>query len=347
MRTVCHDHEGNEFPTIGAMIGRWNITRSAYDSRRAMGWDLEKILTTPVGAAYAATDHLGNGYPSDRDMCRAHGVPCNTFYQRLKSGMTLEQALTKKAPGKRLAPEPERTDHHGKIYPSLRAMCGAYGTNPNTYNKRRAAGMTVEQALTAEPQAFRDPVDGTEYGTKSDMCGAYGVKPSTVCSCMAKTGMAFEDAVIETAARQKKTWVYKDMTARTAKDLCARANPDMPVDIFLNRIRMGWDTARALEEPVHRLGGCTDRFGNAYGTVEAMCAAWHTNAACVNANIRKLGIGRDEALSRIASRGWRGNVFNGWHVTRHLEFPWFLCEDTDGREYVIHASELIGENDTA
>lgn len=38
-------------------------------------------------------DHLGNRYPTVRDMCRAYGISTATFYTALEDGATLEEAL--------------------------------------------------------------------------------------------------------------------------------------------------------------------------------------------------------------------------------------------------------------
>ena len=40
-------------------------------------------------------DHLGNRYPTVRDMCRAYGISTATFYAALEEGATLEEALTR------------------------------------------------------------------------------------------------------------------------------------------------------------------------------------------------------------------------------------------------------------
>lgn len=42
------DHLGNNYKSITAMCKHYNITRSAYNNRIKNGWNLEKVLTTPL-----------------------------------------------------------------------------------------------------------------------------------------------------------------------------------------------------------------------------------------------------------------------------------------------------------
>lgn len=42
------DHLGHEFPNREAMCRHWGITTVLFHSRDAKGWDIKRILTTPV-----------------------------------------------------------------------------------------------------------------------------------------------------------------------------------------------------------------------------------------------------------------------------------------------------------
>ena len=44
----CVDHLGNKFKMVKDMCAYYGITESAYQSRKRRGWELERILTTPV-----------------------------------------------------------------------------------------------------------------------------------------------------------------------------------------------------------------------------------------------------------------------------------------------------------
>lgn len=93
-----------------------------------------------------ARDYLGNEYPTIAAMCAHYGMNPTTYINRVTRGMTVEEALTTPAV-KRNQPKPSR-DHLGNEYPSMKAMCEAWGQDYNKYLRRRKAGWSVEKALT-------------------------------------------------------------------------------------------------------------------------------------------------------------------------------------------------------
>lgn len=92
------DHTGKEFKSVGAMCEYWGINRGVYYSRRSLGWDLKRILTTPV-AGYVCYDHLGNKFGSQCKMCEYWGITTEVFFLRKKAGLSLEECLTGKVAG--------------------------------------------------------------------------------------------------------------------------------------------------------------------------------------------------------------------------------------------------------
>ena len=77
------------------MLKHYGITQSAWLYRREHGWSLEESLTIPIGSKKGVTDHLGNQYNSNKEMCKAYNIDYNTFINRYKKGMSLKDALTK------------------------------------------------------------------------------------------------------------------------------------------------------------------------------------------------------------------------------------------------------------
>jgi len=75
-------------------------------------------------------------------MCVYHGVTVYSYQTRLKQGYTLEQAL--------LCDVEFRTDHKGRVFDTIDAMCKHYNTVRETYYSRLQKGYTKEQALTGE-----------------------------------------------------------------------------------------------------------------------------------------------------------------------------------------------------
>lgn len=93
-------------------------------------------------------DHRGTVFESVGAMCRAYHISRDVYKSRIRSGWTLERALT--TPARKRAPDKlDPVDHTGRKYGSIAEMCGAYKIPPRTYRSRMLTlGWTVEEALT-------------------------------------------------------------------------------------------------------------------------------------------------------------------------------------------------------
>lgn len=67
---------------------------------------------------YEVTDHLGNRYPTLKDMCLHYGITSYAYCHRIERGWTVEEVLIGK---KHIC-----YDHEGNEYNSLKFMCDAY-----------------------------------------------------------------------------------------------------------------------------------------------------------------------------------------------------------------------------
>lgn len=181
-KKIWKDHLGNEYVSVNDMCSRYGISEKVFWSRkRILKWPLEKILTTPLqtnaGNAIKTKDHLGNEFDSICAMCDHYHVGWSTYRERRKLGWTVEEALspeTKPVSIERV----ECEDHLGNRYPSLNAMCRAYGLTRHRYSSRIKMGWPMERALT-EPyvvnnKSFTDPA-GREFPTMRDVANWYAL----------------------------------------------------------------------------------------------------------------------------------------------------------------------------
>ena len=85
------DHLGNRYASETAMCRAYGITLGAYQNRRKRGWTKAEALTTTLEekGRKECTDHLGNVYKTEADMCRAYGIKNSTYTSRRKLGWTL------------------------------------------------------------------------------------------------------------------------------------------------------------------------------------------------------------------------------------------------------------------
>lgn len=141
-RKKCKDHLGNEYNSRDELCKAYGISYNTFKSRIALGWSLEKALTTPLSNGKKCKDHLGNTYNSISEMCEAHNIHRRTFKYRLKHGCTLEEALTKNLKNCKCK------DHLGNEYNTITEMCDAYNIHQNTFRYRLKHGCTLEETLT-------------------------------------------------------------------------------------------------------------------------------------------------------------------------------------------------------
>lgn len=141
------------------------------------------------------TDHLGNQYPTTSAMCTYWGIPRTTYTQRIKRGWTVEEALTDTGQCERFIP---CTDHTGRKFPSLNAMCRFWYVAKNTYNDRRERGWTLEEALTGTgPYRQGTPCTdhlGQTFTSKAAMCEHWGTTRDSYDARL-KRGWTLEEAL--------------------------------------------------------------------------------------------------------------------------------------------------------
>lgn len=108
--------------------------------------------TTSVPETEPCTDHLGNAHQSMLDMCDAYGIDPSRLHVDSGRNRSLEEALADP-----VKTQPDHcaghlrkgcTDHTGRRFESVPAMCRAWNVSPGTYHVRIKKGMSLEEALT-------------------------------------------------------------------------------------------------------------------------------------------------------------------------------------------------------
>lgn len=140
------DHLGNKFESIVEMCRFYNISVGVYNGRIKRGWSIKKALTTAPKpkAIKKRFDHLGNEFSSRRELCKHYGIDEGTFSARIRQGWSLEDSLTKP---RAITHGYKVCDHRGNEYPSVNAMCKAYGIDRNSYIKYINDGLSTKQAI--------------------------------------------------------------------------------------------------------------------------------------------------------------------------------------------------------
>ena len=93
----CTDHNGRKYDSISDMARAYDLPATIVIGRFYRGWDLKTALTAPIGyrrPKNVHTDHEGNVFSTQREMCKAWGVSESLYRMRINHGMTKKQALT-------------------------------------------------------------------------------------------------------------------------------------------------------------------------------------------------------------------------------------------------------------
>lgn len=176
------DHKGTEYSSIDDMCRNYGVSSETYRRRLMYGEGKEEALTSCIKSTSRVdiqrrTDHLGNVYPSIKDMCNAYNVSVYVYNKRIKRGMTKEQALDSKTVRRK-----QETRHSREAlkrgFSSVNKMCAAYGISANTYYKRLGQGYTVDEVLSKYAEHMEEGMKFSDSDAEEIIKGdrVYGVE---------------------------------------------------------------------------------------------------------------------------------------------------------------------------
>lgn len=93
------------------------------------------VSGTHVKYGRSQTDHLGNVFTSEAEMCRFHHIKVSTYKNRIEYGMSLKDALTRPVNS-----VTAQTDPFGNVFKNIRAICDHYNVPADDYNKDLKSG---------------------------------------------------------------------------------------------------------------------------------------------------------------------------------------------------------------
>lgn len=148
MREIT-DHQGRKFKSCTEMCEFWGVDLENYTCRvHSLKWSKERALTTPVKnrirLKLPTVDHQGRAFESFEQLARSYAMCPDTLKRRLKSGLSLEQALTTPA---RRGQHVHCKDHLGNVYYTFTDMCKVWGVNYYTFIARLNKGLSIEECL--------------------------------------------------------------------------------------------------------------------------------------------------------------------------------------------------------
>ena len=142
-------------------------------------------------------DYLGNEYKTKLAMCHAYNININTFDNRIKAGMSLEEALTtpnqkprkkqRKQHGQQRKGTYAYIDHNGDTHKNISEACRQYGITYSAFYEKLMKGLCPDDALVyaAEDTMLKIPVVdpfGNYFETIDLLCSFWNISKDTYLS---------------------------------------------------------------------------------------------------------------------------------------------------------------------
>lgn len=298
MGKICTDHNGKQFESIKEMCDYHGVNVSTYDGRLRSGYSLEVCLSNkplPSGNNKSIADHNGKQFESIKEMCNYHGVSVSTYDGRLRLGYSLDVCLSNKPlPSGKNKPI---TDHNGKQFESVKAMCKYHNIKTSTYYERKNRGISLEESLkNATVNLSCTPCtdnEGKRFESKRAMCDYYDVNYYTYKSKI-KDGYASEEFLTKKPRPKFESTPCTDHEGNQFESKRAMCDyHGVPYNIYHSRLKSGYSLEECLsKEPIQRTKGRVhtdsksaevtqrtktknklyiDHKGNKFETVKAMC----------------------------------------------------------------------------
>lgn len=322
----CQDHLGNQYNSQTEMARAYGLTKEQFIARKRMGWEVERILTTPINGGGNGKNFEFNGatYTSKKDFCEKNGLNYDVFIHRTNSEMTIEEAFAA-GTGTRPRVAKGAVDHKGNQYPTIKEMCEFYGVSVATYKYRLAQGWTLEAALTdpLNPGAARKEVEdhkGTKYASVAEMCKAYGLRIATY-KYRRDRGWNVEQAlttplnsgsIIPSKEKEPLHYDHKGNGYSSKAEMCKAYG--ISLYMFKKRQADGMSLQETLELPVTKEVRFTykDHVGVEYESLKEMCLAWGVSVHTYQKRISK-GYTLERALTEpddaVAVTDHKGNTY--------------------------------------
>lgn len=154
--------DGKVFASIAAAAQAFGVDQRKASEHLRDGWTTEQAfrLVPPkprsdvtVGAEI---ELAGITYPSHAKAARAMGLDPKVVHKRLKQfGWTLEQAFGLDDPPIKKSNSAKIVKIRGRVFSTIADACASFGIAQSTFNRRLAAGMALDDAITKPSQKAR------------------------------------------------------------------------------------------------------------------------------------------------------------------------------------------------
>ncbi len=285
------------------------ITFAAFYTRLRVGWPMKAALKTPRQHANKRRTFEVDGkvFKNLKALADAYGLTYRQVYQRMSRGWSKDEI----AHGRKKTPKPKpklrpkkahgrarKITFRGVTYPSVTALCQAFGANRQRLYARRRGGHSVAQALGLEPfkdKRYERPANrlnrkaitynGVKYPSIAELARAYGLKPNIMRLRLLNGWMLKHAVERQVVKRNRASFIIQGERFPSIKAASEHFNVhEMTIHY---RLKRGYTPEQAVGlEPL--FGKRTfDVQGQSFATLAAATRAYGMDYETVKARLRK------------------------------------------------------------
>lgn len=253
------DHLGNTFIGKKELYRHYNVVPRIAEKLLAAGFSLEDVLTKKedvYNTGRVQKDHLGRTFIGLKSMCEHYGITTSAYYQRLRAGWTLEEALTTPI-GDHTKKGIPCKDHLGNNFSSIGDMIKHYGITRTVYGYRKKLGWSLKDILTTPSKEQEEIVDhlGNKYETMQEMASKYPCKTPDTYRSRINAGMSVEKALMTPITKRvykksRECFDHLGNKYETLKSMCKHYG--IEPNTYKARRKKGVPIEEALTTPVER-----------------------------------------------------------------------------------------------
>lgn len=271
-------------------------------------------------AGKQATDHLGQTFPSIAAMCKHWNISAKRYDGRIRSGWSVEKALTTTIHGSRPMTKKTWTDHEGNVFPSLVAMAEHWNISKSTLQNRLITmKMPIEDALTMTNADVKKYYQhgctdhkGNRFESKAKMCEFYKI-PRQVYFGRKALGWTEEQALttpVNGHAANFKSITYKGKYYKTTSEFCDALNLTRSTfNLRVKQMKKKYSCDNLTDEMIDEILAmptknvkiikqkCIDFEGNEFPSLNAMCNHYGITRATYSSRIDDYGWDQKRALT--------------------------------------------------
>lgn len=253
---------GYDSKVLKRLADEYQIKYITLYNRLRKGMSLDAALNKGLKSCQKSVVFRGIQYDSIKAVACEYGFDANRITYWCSKGYTLNEALEKAVERMEFNVE----DHKGNKYPTIKAMCDAWGIGYRQYyNLIRTGTYSLGEILEQNLGFVEHKTDhtGRVFSSVIAMCDYWGVKYYNY-SYRIRVGWSKEEALTTPVKdrERRNAWVFNGDGGRrvdhngreflTLSEMCDYWG--VPEHIFNRRLRDGWSLEEALITPVRTYG---------------------------------------------------------------------------------------------